>query len=219
MYTLKHLFGGIYVVLFKKHEDLWKSFIRYQEHYESPKFHGKVFTLKEYHKWYAKEYKGENYGDHWVGFNIPSYVISSVISGATDLNQYDEVMQKIVSDISHENFYLIGVTKEKDLNHEIAHGLYYTDETYREKTNDLVEKLPEEVFCKIRNKLLRAGYCKNVIIDEVQAYLATGTKSFCKVPSFFCLPFEKLFTETVKRNELVKFISCVHFQNFWQRRL
>lgn len=205
-YNVSRVIGRIYVATFQEHEDLWQTFIRYQEHYESPAFHDKVFTLNEYKGWYAKEYgDGEfTYGDDWSGFNIPSRVIKSAIDGATDLNEYDEVMQGIAASIEDDEFYLLGVKEDNSsrintLPHEIAHGLYYTNEEYRNAMNDLVERMPEEKFDLLRTRLIDIGYCDHVIIDEVQAYMATGTGSVCQMPLAARLPFKELYDETVSR--------------------
>ena len=39
--------------------ELASTFMRLQEHYESPKFRGKKVDLEEYMDWYAKEYRSE----------------------------------------------------------------------------------------------------------------------------------------------------------------
>ena len=75
---------------------------------------------------------------------------------------------------SYENpFYIISVNNEtRDLNetleHETAHGLFYTDFEYRKEVKALLSKFDIE---PIRRELrANAGYHEDVIDDEVHAY-------------------------------------------------
>lgn len=205
-HKVEEVLPRIYHVAFDNDEDLWRTFIRYQEFYESPKFHGRKFTLLEYENWYRAEFgQGRfTYGDDWGGFNIPSNIIHEAVVGATDLNEYDTVMQEIAVSIPDEKFYLVGTrastTHKTTLNHELAHGLYHTDGVYRESMDEWVHELDERVFHRIRKTLLGYGYCPHVIIDEVQAYLSTGVGyALAFVDNKLCLPFEEVYNETVSR--------------------
>ena len=46
---------GIYLLRFRTQYELAATFLRVQEHYESPKFHGRVFSLEQYMDWYAAD--------------------------------------------------------------------------------------------------------------------------------------------------------------------
>jgi len=78
-----------------------------------------------------------------------------------------------------EKFYLIGTDLSNDtlLDHEIAHGLYYTNKEYKKKVDNIIDRMTSDMYNKISNELLDMGYNKNVINDEIQAYLSTGEKN------------------------------------------
>jgi hypothetical protein len=206
VYKLDNILGSIYSVCFESREELWKTFVRYQEYYESPKFHNKLFTLNEFRAWYSKEFgNGEfTYGNDWAGFNIPSFVIEEC-QHASDLNIYDYIMFGIYADITKDekkDFYLLGVCDEstdEDLPHEIAHGLFHTSEEYKNSVVDLVDQMPEREYEKIRNYLIKIGYGNNVLIDELQAYMSTGIAENMNFPRSLHEPFIKLYKETIER--------------------
>jgi hypothetical protein len=70
-------------------------------------------------------------------------------------------------------FYVIG-SRGSDigtLRHEIVHGLFYTDETYRDKVLAELKKIETKPFWKVLNKM---GYCEAVLHDEINAYAIAG---------------------------------------------
>ena len=79
-------------------------------------------------------------------------------------------------------FYIIG-GKKGDMNvidHEIAHALYYMNESYKGEMDDLnydFFKKHSMQYSKIVKALKKMGYGENVIKDEVQAYMSTSKKS------------------------------------------
>ena len=74
----------IYLIQAATGYQLASTFLRFQEHYGSPRFRGRRFTLEEYMDWYAAEYGGFTYFDDWEGFNIPSWVLSPFRNGEFD---------------------------------------------------------------------------------------------------------------------------------------
>ncbi|MEK7106247.1 MAG: ABC transporter ATP-binding protein, partial [Patescibacteria group bacterium] len=68
---------SIYLVEAPTQYALASTFLRFQEHYESPKFRGQFFSLEEFMDWYAEEYGNFTYYKDWTGFNIPSYILKS----------------------------------------------------------------------------------------------------------------------------------------------
>ena len=66
---------------------------------------------------------------------------------------------------------------EKDMGyigHELAHAYYYLDEEYKLKMDKAIKAYPRyEEMKKII--LSGVGYDENVVDDEIQAYLSTGT--------------------------------------------
>jgi fructose-1-phosphate kinase PfkB-like protein len=62
------------------------------------------------------------------------------------------------------------------MDHEIAHGLYFTNKTYKLRMDTLFNGIPNKVKEKIFKKLIKMGYVddKKILIDESQAFLSTG---------------------------------------------
>lgn len=181
----------IYGVSIKNHYERTMLFCRYQEFYESPykEIRGKFFTWEKFMNTY-KNKMGKNYFSYpidWGGFNIPSKIIDKALSTFDrDKGPYDEIM----SDIYYycENYplrfeeprtkwYLIGYgTDVATLNHEIAHGLYYTNKKYKSDMDLLISKMKKKHYNQIKKVLVNMGYVddKKIIDDEVQAYMSTG---------------------------------------------
>jgi hypothetical protein len=82
------LVDRIHLLTFDNQIDLTSTFLRFQEHYESPFFKGKYFTLDEFKEWYIKtspngKKSGKfTYYTDWGGFNIPSYILKPFYNGA-----------------------------------------------------------------------------------------------------------------------------------------
>jgi hypothetical protein len=78
---------NIHLLVFDNQYDLASTFLRFQEHYESPEFAGKVFTLDEYKNWYINHSPRASkdgvftYYEDWNGFNIPSKILKPFYGG------------------------------------------------------------------------------------------------------------------------------------------
>lgn len=165
-------------------------FLRCQEYYEStsPYFKNNRFTWKDYMNWYQSEQgpRGKRdvftYANDWAGFNLPSEVIEDCLSEIKDPNHYDDIMISIVNTIkSNEsgNFYLLGISEIDNvdnhlLDHELAHGMWYTDSSYKSEMNKLLSEMDKKSVESIKKLIAEIGYAESVISDEAQAYLATG---------------------------------------------
>jgi hypothetical protein len=194
--TLKRLKPNIFGIAIPDSYDRGMLFCRYQEFYESPikEFRGKVFTLERFMRVYAK-WKGVkhfSYPSDWGGYNIPSEALISAselfLYSSNYHNEYDPIMADIIEFCQEESndmpFYLIGVdsfeltadTKYNVMRHELSHGLYYTNEEYRNKCNELVSSISKEDYDFIKKELLKIGYVndKKILYDETQAFLSTG---------------------------------------------
>jgi hypothetical protein len=139
--TLPH---RIHLLVFDKQRDLASTFLRFQEHYESPEFAGKIFSLDEYKQWYVEQSSRSSedgvftYYEDWSGFNIPSRILRPFYEGRFD--PLSESEQRILDIFKDEKgiFYIIGLSKDNkkfqiSLEHEVAHGLFFIDSEYREK--------------------------------------------------------------------------------------
>jgi hypothetical protein len=166
-------------------------FMRCQEFYESssPEFQGQKFTWNRYMDWYKTDGPGAGkdeftYGADWAGFNLPSESIEKCMSDIDDPNEYDHCMESIVEAIRSQessNFYLLGV-ESLDLNssvldHEMAHGFWYTDPEYKSSMFNLIKSCDQESIQKLKDIIIAYGYTESVLPDEVQAYLSTGLAS------------------------------------------
>jgi hypothetical protein len=167
-------------------------FCRYQEFYESPykKFRGKPFTWMEYMRFYKDVWKKRvfTYPDDWAGYNIPC----NVLQKANHIFCYDTEYDKIMNDIyfycaidsqnkndgTRHDWYLIGAnSKDKGTtNHEIAHGLYFTNKEYKNNVTYLIKNIKLSHYTKLKKILMKMGYVgdKKIIDDEIQAFMSTG---------------------------------------------
>ena len=190
MYKLTKYLDSIYLVQFEESYELAMTFLRYQEFYEcsNEDIRGKQFTLLQFIDWYVKEvndYDSFSYHLDWSGFNIPSTIVKEVRQlGILDMNHYDARMFDIYDEIrlmhGDGNFYLIGTSEPTDmeditLEHELAHGLYYTSEEYRNEMNETLDSLSTQSKVLLADYLTETGYPEKVHSDEIQAYLSTGT--------------------------------------------
>lgn len=183
MLTINKITNNIINISASSQEELNMSFLRFQEHYESPVWRGKIFTLGQYRQWYAETNGAFTYMTDWAGFNIPSYVLKPFINGLFDPLTPNE--QQIVEWFKDrkDNFYIIGTQEGmiSTLTHEIGHGLFYTDLGYRVKIQDILrkaQKICPKDYQKCKTILLQLGYSEDVIEDEIHAFMLTGTQHF-----------------------------------------
>lgn len=193
---VKEISPNIFAVIIKNNYDRGMLFCRYQEYYESPfnEIRGNYFTLEDFMKIYTEKNKKTHftYTEDWSGYNVPSGVlIKSNKLFSSSLTAYDDVMREIIehcdgivkskSDQENTQWYLIGVDKitSKTMDHEIAHGLYYTNVHYKVEMDYLISHIKPSVFKHFKKELIKIGYHDdvNIINDEIQAYLSTGKLS------------------------------------------
>lgn len=178
--------SGIYIVRVADSYERAMLFMRSQEHYESPykEFRGKNFDIFKFMNKYRLD-RGSNifsYPLEWLGFNIPGEVLLSCISGVRGGNHYDKEMRAICKLLNKDvvgKFYVLGVDElDGDLmDHELAHAFYYLDNKYRREVNKLIYNLSKVKVSEMKKLLISWGYRKGVLMDEIQAYLATGLGS------------------------------------------
>lgn len=190
--VVKEIVPRIYCATVDDDYDRAMLFCRYQEYYESPykKFRGKKFSWMQYMKHYKEAWKKRTftYPDDWSGYNIPSNILDGGVDAFYKETEYDEVMNDIYfycaidsqnkNDGTRCDWYLIGASsKDKGtMNHEIAHGLYFTNKEYKKKVNELINNIKPTHYDKLKNKLIKMGYVddKKIIDDEIQAFMSTG---------------------------------------------
>lgn len=189
-HKLTKLHEGIFLLEMDDTYDLAMTFCRAQEYYESPfnGIRGKMFTISKLMRLYSKKFGNGifSYPVDWSGFNIPSKVIYDLyyINIVSDENEYDNFIQLIDQKIQkitrNRNYYLIGseTGMKHTIDHEIAHGFYYLNKDYRNKSNKIVDSIKESSLQKIKKHLLKIGYNEKVFRDEVQAYISNDPEYF-----------------------------------------
>jgi len=190
----------IYLLEFENHRDLASTFLRFEESYESPKFRGKIFSLKEFKKWYSRDKGKFTYYSDWNAFNIPSYILKPFFEGR--FNPLSEKEKQFLSlfDRNEKDFYVIGIYKGSDkslLKHEIAHGLFYTIPSYRKKVLRLLRKYNlKEMRKELKSK---DGYHDDVIDDELHAWILTlSLEMESKAPKGLKEKLKEIFDEFMK---------------------
>ena len=205
----------IYCVTVDDDYDRAMLFCRYQEFYESPykKFRGKPFTWMEYMRHYKTAWKKRvfTYPEDWSGYNIPCNMIQQAHHIFCGETEYDNIMNDIywycVKDSMEKNdgrqadWYLIGASSKdlKTMDHEIAHGLYFTNDEYKKSVSKLIKQIKPTHYEKLKNKLIKMGYVndKKIIDDEINAFMSTGlyngldTKELKKYEKEFIKNFKK----------------------------
>ncbi len=168
-------------------------FLRYQEFYESHSedFRSHHFSINDYVDFYVDYTKKGmfTYGIDWSGFNIPSNIIEECMKAIPDKNEYDRIMYNIFDTIKKEIndgvFYLIGVDSIDNswvLKHEVAHGLYFTNQKYKYQADAITSCLPKTTHKKLKEIIMNMGYNEFVVNDEINAYLSTSaTRSMLEI--------------------------------------
>ena len=156
-------------------------FCRIQEFYESPskRFRQQKFSIWDYFKWYSRKFgKGcFSYPRDFTGFNVPMIVAKKCYELNETETPYDETMKDIIERyfVDGQKRYIIGTQylKGSTFNHEMCHAMYYVDEDYRSKADELTDSIPKADLKSMRRNLSEMGYSGTVFKDEVQAYMAT----------------------------------------------
>ncbi len=205
--------NGIVSMVFPTQYECNATMIRIQEFYESPykNIRGKHFSLETYMDLYAKENGNFTYFSDWKGFNIPGHIIQNFFDLFGDLSRKEEKFLETVSPFikSNTRFYVIATCKEFEKNvipHELAHAMYYLNSDYKTEVDGTLKKLSPDFYMYIYVCVSNMGYGKNVIPDEINAYLSTSTDLYLKervfkedCPHVYDLkPFQSLYRRYLK---------------------
>ncbi len=185
-YKIRCVAPKIYAVIVPNNDDRSLLFCRIQEYSESPNpdFRNKTFDMHDFVAWYAQHNNGDfSYAKDWQGFNV-SYrnAIKCYQALPSELmTAYDQVFLQILAKIAqyigntNENAYIISAESltSTTMQHEMFHGIYYTNEDYRKQTDKALAKLPRDVYNRLKSNLIGLGYFDNkyVIHNEMQAYM------------------------------------------------
>lgn len=177
---------GHNIYSFKYDKCIWLSwaFIRVQEFYESPDQMIKGFknTVEQIIERELTEQGKFTYLEDWGGFNIPGHVWDHFMQKyKNDLRDMEKDMAEALDKHDLERpFYIIGSSvdgPESTYQHEVRHGLWYLYDDYRRAMLTVMRDYPTKA---LRKKLLKMGYCEEVLDDEVQAYVLTGLEEDMK---------------------------------------
>jgi hypothetical protein len=172
---MSHMKLPIYLIESADRRVLAETFMRFQEHYESPVFGGKIFTFDDFAAWYTSKHGSFSYAQDWSGFNIPSRVLKPFKNG--DFGSLTSEEQRLMDIFKYEegDFYIIGATPQDEwwadtVRHEFVHGAFFINKDYRDAVDKFIQGQNAEA---IKKALTLMGYSKDVLNDETNAYLLT----------------------------------------------
>jgi hypothetical protein len=173
--TRTKIADDVFLVRFKTQYELASTFLRFQEHFESRRFSGRIFTLEQFMDWYAKEFGNFTYFQDWSGFNVPSSVLTPFYQGKFDplLEKEQRLLELFEKETGR--FYVIGVSlpsSRGEIWHELAHALFFVRPEYKKA---VVEALKTHDTSVLERNLYRAGYSRHVLKDEAHCYVLTGS--------------------------------------------
>jgi hypothetical protein len=178
---LKEISEGIFYVGFKKHEKIANTFMKFYGYYENPKFRGKIFSEKQFERWFrlhtemGKEYE-LRFQDIAGGFNVPSFVFKPFFEGKFDLIKEEKNLLKEISKIQKKKFIIISSLENdrENFKHELSHGFFYMKENYKKEIIDYFKEIPRKKFNMMEDILLKEEiYSRPRLLDEMQANLLT----------------------------------------------
>lgn len=179
--NLRKLTPEIFYITFPNRKELTFTMCRVEEYYEaaSDNLRGKVFTWPEFIDEFTSNEGHLDYFHSWSGFNVPGATFNSWTNKFKDMSARELALIKLVwSSITNpDSRYYIIATIEGDNtveDHEIAHALYYVDETYKAKMDRLNSTLDADVRLLLTAEFAKLGYSSTVYEDELQAFLATS---------------------------------------------
>jgi hypothetical protein len=177
MLTVKKQPHNSVLIKASSQKELAKTFMRFQEHYESPVFKNKVFTCGQFKEWYSTTYGADTYAQDWSGFNFPSSVLLPFKKGLFDpLTKEEKSLLKLFK-YRHDEFYIIGAQDSSVLKHELTHALYFSNLEYRKNIDEIFLKHHKELS-KVIRYIINKGYHKDVVYDELQAYISDNDNEF-----------------------------------------
>ena len=170
----------VYHVRFETRYDLTSTLLRFEEYFESPEFSGKVFTLAQFKKWYMKTQnkKRFTYYEDWTGYNVPSKDLKPFYEGKFNpLSNKEQQFLDLFRNVKGE-FYIIGTfmrdrTEKETINHEVTHASFSMVPEYRKVIKNYFKDKDVEELSAF---LIKKGYSKKQLIDEMNAYLSNDLK-------------------------------------------
>lgn len=166
---------------FPNQKELTLTMCRPQEFYEcnSSKLRGKIFTFERLIDHYIDNDGDLLYFSIWSGFNIPSIVLEDFFN-KFELSKREQKLYNVTRPYSDKPYYFIA-SKDNDtetLRHELVHAYYYLNPVYKQAANTLVKHMRTDLRSKLTQGLKKKGYANGVIVDEINAYMATSSTKY-----------------------------------------
>jgi hypothetical protein len=187
---------AVFNLVFPNQYLMTATLMRFQEHYESPKYRGKTFGVEEFMDWYAASKGGDfSYFEDWTGFNFPGHILDAFAELGAKETLVRDLLTEQAEKYQHERFYVLGTTRgDEALPHEMAHALFHLTPGYAADVKRLCRTHAKRLRPLLR-WLQKVGYHSKVFDDETNAYLLTGLPDDLKGKRFPSAAFRKLFTE------------------------
>jgi hypothetical protein len=173
----------MYHVAFKDRRTMNLAIGRVSEHSENPVLTGRVFTWDELDAWWktARGKKRTAFIDYWDGFNVPVSAFAPFFDGRfDDLNAQERALLRIVRRLPRRA-YVVATAKDSGghiLAHEVVHGLFACLPAYRAEVTHVIRAAMRRGEARnIVAALLRMGYGKQTLVDEINAYLMTRVEA------------------------------------------
>lgn len=202
---------SIYVAVCKTQRELAHTFMRFQEHHESPneEFRKRAFTRKEYAEWARKEQGEFSYYSSYVGFSLPGRAINRFKKSRFEhISTNENLILEVCCDPNLLSGYLIGIVEHDPNNalyHELAHALYDFDPPYAQAVRCSLE--PEQWLVDCIVYLSKQNYDNSTIYDEINAYIINDMnilqKEKIQVPSQICAKLRELFLFELRKFEIM----------------
>ena len=154
--------------------DMAFHFLRFQEHYESPRFKGTIFTWAQYVAWYKSARGSFSYPFDWAGYNFPGHILTPFRQGAFDpLTRREQAMLKALEGVTDQDYVIGSLGSDLgSLKHELAHAFWHLDADYRSQVQAVLAggdyRSQEAALAE------GDGYDPSVFQDEIQACAVEG---------------------------------------------
>ena len=158
------------------------TMFRIQEYYESPFLNIKnvVFSVEEFIDTHMDDCGYISYFHEWTGFNVSGKILNSFFRSFSVTERERNLLMAITEHVDlTDEYYLIAIldNDKLTLKHEYAHALWLIDPLYQNTAKVLMSGIPVKHHRKMTKILLKMGYDKSVVDDEINAYLSTSSKN------------------------------------------
>ena len=158
---------GIFLARFDTQYALASTFLRIQEHYESSRFSNRVFSLEQFMDWYADRF-GALRTSRTGAASTCRRPRSNLSTPEVRPSAGERAAVPAAVREERRPFYVIGLSDDDDLKHELAHALFFTRPAYRKSVRAAMR---EHDTSALEKRLASMGYHRSVLADEVNAYL------------------------------------------------